>query len=69
MISLTYLTLFVLLKIQVGSTTIKISSLCTNGGMDDWFPIQYKGKKAGQVHLKGEWTPMNQSLAGMAFGM
>ena len=23
----------------VGSTTIKISTLCTNGGLDEWFPI------------------------------
>ena len=41
----------------VGSTSIKISALCTNGGLDDWFPIQYRGKQSGQIHLKGVWTP------------
>ena len=28
--------------------------------MDDWFPIQYKGKQSGQIHLKGVWTPQQQ---------
>ena len=32
----------------VGSTSIKISALCTNGGLDDWFPIQYRGKQSGK---------------------
>ena len=31
----------------VGTTKIKISSLCVNGGLDDWFPIQYRGKQSG----------------------
>ena len=42
---------------KVGTTVIKISSLTANGGIDDWFPIQYKGKQSGQIHLKGVWTP------------
>ena len=41
----------------VGKTTIKLSSLCINGGLDDWFPIQFKGRQSGQVHLKGDWRP------------
>lgn len=44
----------------VGETQIKLSSLCVNGGMNEWFDIQYKGKKAGTIHLKGEWTPAGQ---------
>jgi Ca2+-dependent lipid-binding protein len=32
---------------RVGSVNIKISALCTNGGIDEWFEIQYKGKTAG----------------------
>ncbi len=31
----------------VGSSTFKMSSLCVNQGIDTWFDIQYKGKKAG----------------------
>ena len=41
----------------VGKATVKMSSLCIAGGLDDWFPIQYKGRQSGQVHLKGEWKP------------
>ena len=42
---------------KVGSTNIKLSALCVNGGLDEWFPIQHKGKQSGQVHLKGTWKP------------
>ncbi len=45
---------------KVGETKIKLSSLCMNGGMDDWFEISHKGKKAGQIHLKGQWFPTGQ---------
>ena len=31
--------------------------MCVNGGIDEWFPIQYRGKQSGQIHLKGQWTP------------
>lgn len=41
----------------VGSATVKISSFCVNNGVDEWFEIQYKGKKAGMLHLKSVWTP------------
>ncbi len=46
------------LFVQVGESTIKISSLCVNNGIDEWFPIQHKGKQSGQVHLKSVWKPM-----------
>ena len=51
---------------KVGTTVIKISSLTANGGIDDWFPIQYKGKQSGQIHLKGVWTPNDQSAKATA---
>lgn len=41
----------------VGSCSIKISALCVNGGISEWFDLQYKGKKAGTIHLKGDWKP------------
>lgn len=46
----------------VGQNTIKISSLTANGGIDDWFPIQYRGKQSGQIHLKGEWKPATANV-------
>ena len=42
---------------QVGSALIKISALTGSGaGIDEWFPIQYKGKQSGTVHLKTVYT-------------
>lgn len=41
----------------VGACQLKASSLCIPGGMDDWFTITFKGKSAGQVHLKSQWFP------------
>ena len=41
----------------VGACQLKCSSLCVPGGLDEWFTITYKGKSAGQVHLKSKWTP------------
>ena len=43
---------------MIGETKIKLSALCTNGGIDDWFTLGYEGKDAGTVHLKSEWTPL-----------
>jgi hypothetical protein len=41
----------------IGSVVMKISGLTMNGGMDEWFDLQYKGKKCGAIHLKGDWKP------------
>jgi len=41
----------------IGKCTIKLSSLCVNGGLDEWFAINFKGKQSGQIHLKGTWIP------------
>ena len=48
----------------VGKTSIKISALCANHGIDDWFPIQWKGRQSGQVHLKSNWTPHGTTAPG-----
>ena len=42
---------------KVGETNIKASSLCSGTGIDDWFPLLYKGKAVGQLHLKSTWSP------------
>ena len=39
----------------VGECTIKLSSLCVDGGLDEWFAIQYKGEEAGHLRLKSKW--------------
>ena len=35
---------------------IKLSALCINEGLDEWHELQYKGKKAGMIHLISKWT-------------
>ena len=42
---------------KVGECIVKLSALCVNGGLDEWFQVQYKGKSCGQIHLKGQWHP------------
>jgi len=32
---------------KVGEATIKLSALCVNNGIDDWFQIAYRGKSSG----------------------
>ena len=39
----------------IGEVTFKLSALCIGNGMDEWFAIAYRGKAAGQVHLKSVW--------------
>lgn len=41
----------------IGQNNIKLSSFCVGNGIDEWFEIQHKGKKAGSVHLRSEWYP------------
>ena len=36
----------------IGEATMKLSALCVNGGIDEWFQIAYRGKSSGQLHLK-----------------
>lgn len=37
---------------KVGEVLIKLSALCLEQGLDEWFKIEYKGKAAGTVHIK-----------------
>ena len=46
----------------VGEATIKLSSLCIDDGLDEWFEIQYKGKEAGHIRLKSKWTSTGDAL-------
>ena len=47
----------------VGETTIKLTALAANGGIDEWYSIQYKGKKSGDVHIKSTWKPTGGELS------
>jgi Ca2+-dependent lipid-binding protein len=48
----------------VGDSKIMLSQLAVNGGLDDWFTIRYKGKKAGEVRLRVKWFPSGQKPQG-----
>lgn len=40
----------------VGYGLVKVSSLCINGGVHDWFSITYKNKLAGQILLETKYV-------------
>ena len=42
---------------EVGQIKIKLTELCADASIDDWFTITYEGESAGQVHLKSTWSP------------
>ena len=50
----------------IGEATVKLSSLCVNGGLDDWWTITFKGKKAGSLHMKGDWQPTSSNALAAA---
>ena len=46
----------------IGEATIKLSACCCDGGLDEWYALQHKGKPAGHVHLKSTWEPDGADL-------
>ena len=42
---------------KIGEASFKLSALCANNGIDEWFTVAYRGKQAGQVHLKSVFKP------------
>jgi len=43
---------------MIGHTKIKVSALCVNGGIDEWFRISFNGREAGSVRLRSVWRPL-----------
>ena len=42
---------------KIGEATIKISALTGQGnGINEWFEIQHKGRKAGTINLSAKYT-------------
>eukprot|EP00347_Sterkiella_histriomuscorum_P015856 403355426 len=52
----------------VGVANIKVSSLCFNNGVKDWFTLDYKRKQAGQILLESRFFPTNVPYQGAMFG-
>jgi hypothetical protein len=36
---------------------IKVSTLCKNLGVTEWFSIDFKGEEAGQILIESKFTP------------
>ena len=41
----------------IGAFQTKVSAFARPGGLDEWFTLTFKGKSAGQIHIKSAWTP------------
>ena len=41
----------------IGAFQTKVSAFARPGGLDEWFTLTFKGKTAGQIHVKSAWTP------------
>ena len=40
----------------IGEGEAKLSALCCDGGMDEWYPVQKEGKEQGKIHIKALYT-------------
>ena len=41
---------------KVGEGQANLSTFAAGGGIDEWYDIQYKGQKAGKIHLISAYT-------------
>ena len=48
---------FICIILKVGSCNVKCAAFIANGGIDEWYEIQYQGKRAGLLHIKTKWHP------------
>ena len=40
----------------IGEGEAKLSALCCDGGMDEWYPVFHEGKEEGKIHIKAHYT-------------
>ena len=53
---------------KIGEASFKLSALCANNGIDEWFSVAYKGRQAGQVHLKSVFKPVGAAAGAKPAG-
>ena len=41
----------------IGKFRIKVSALCVNKGVDDWWTVMHQDKACGMIHLSSHWKP------------
>ena len=49
----------------VGSVKLKFTDVCVDGQLDKWVKLEHNGKPAGEVHLKGKFTPTVKPLGSL----
>jgi hypothetical protein len=49
---------------HIGHLKCKMTALCANKGVDDWWDVTLKGKEVGKIHLSSNWIPHDLVLAG-----
>ena len=42
---------------MIGQFRMKMSALCTNKGVDDWWSIMFKDAEVGKLHISSNWKP------------
>ena len=45
----------------IGQFRVKISALCVNKGVDDWWTVESGDKPCGNVHLSSHWRPHGEA--------
>jgi hypothetical protein len=41
----------------IGTAIIKVSALCIDLGVSEWFSIDFEGEEAGQILIESKFTP------------
>ena len=49
---------------NIGHLKCKMTALCANKGVDDWWAMQVKGKEVGKIHISTNWIPDDIVKAG-----
>jgi Ca2+-dependent lipid-binding protein len=42
---------------NIGICKFKMTTLCANKGVDDWWDMRLKGEEVGKIHLSSIWCP------------
>ncbi len=41
----------------IGTAIIKVSALCKDLGVNEWFSIDFEGEEAGEILIESKFTP------------
>ena len=42
---------------EIGRCSIKLAAMCVSGGLDSTWSLAFGNKRAGKIHIHGEWEP------------